>query len=174
MKIVQNCVGFMTDGRNEHSSATKKGNRDEVALICGGRLFHTRAAATGNAWLPKLPADSAAPAASLCRQSVDPLPLPVMLCFHQCLFVCLLGGLLKSYCTQLISQTLVNQGRNFRFWWKSRSHYVGVIIGSGLRIDGDKSSSHWICFSQHFLVCLTVTVLWDYSYTAMSLIVDGG
>ena len=32
----------------------RKDNSDEAALICAGRLFHTRAAATGEARLPRV------------------------------------------------------------------------------------------------------------------------
>jgi len=46
------------------SVCRRKDNSDEAALICAGRLFHARAAATENARSPRVLHDeSAAPAA---------------------------------------------------------------------------------------------------------------
>ena len=44
----------MTGETDGPLSAAEKDDSDEAALICGGRLFHARAAATGNARSPKV------------------------------------------------------------------------------------------------------------------------
>jgi len=42
----------MTDGKDKTWSPAEISVSEEAALVCGGRLFHARAAATGNAWSP--------------------------------------------------------------------------------------------------------------------------
>jgi len=46
----------MTDGKDETWSSAVCSNvsSEEAALVCGGRLFHARAAATGNVRSPRI------------------------------------------------------------------------------------------------------------------------
>ena len=59
----------MTDGKDETWSPDELSS-EEAAMVSGGRLFHARAAATRNAWSPRVDR-RVAPASSESRQSAD-------------------------------------------------------------------------------------------------------
>ena len=53
-KRCQISVSQMTDGKDRDLVSRRTVSIEEAALVCGGRLFHARAAATGNARSPRV------------------------------------------------------------------------------------------------------------------------